>query len=103
MKWPRSVLILCVLIVFGMSLAVPCEDLSETGYGEYETAPYASTVMIADVIPQASDLAQRVPRRPRHRQSTALPLAIAGRNRGSSAPSIAASRVALVLHGTLLC
>jgi hypothetical protein len=43
MRKPRSALLFFVLLVLGLSLAVPAEGLPETAYAESEAAPYAST------------------------------------------------------------
>jgi hypothetical protein len=40
MKWPRSALILFVLLGFSVSLAVPAQDVAETVYDESEGLPY---------------------------------------------------------------
>ena len=40
MRRPYSILVLCVLLGFGMPLAVPAEDVPETAYDESEALPY---------------------------------------------------------------
>ena len=54
MRKPRFALVFFVLLVFGVSLAVPAEDLPETAYDESEGLPYASTPLFSDVISQAA-------------------------------------------------
>ena len=54
MRKPRFALLFFVLLVFGLSLAVPAEDLPETAYDESEGLPYASTPLFSDVISQAA-------------------------------------------------
>ncbi len=45
---------LLVLLAFGMSLAVPAEDVPETPYDESEGQPYESTPAFSGVALQAS-------------------------------------------------
>ena len=54
MRRPCSILVLCVLLGFGVSLAVPAEDLPETAYDESEALPYEGTPVFSFVVPQAS-------------------------------------------------
>ncbi len=53
MKKPRSALVLLLLLVFGVSLAVP-EDVPETAYDESETLPCEGSPVFSIVRPQAS-------------------------------------------------
>ncbi len=46
-----SILILFVLLGFGVSLAVPAEDVPETAYDESEALPYESTPLFSIVVP----------------------------------------------------
>ena len=46
-----SVLVLCVLLGFGVSLAVPAEDVPETAYDESEGLPYEGTPLFSIVVP----------------------------------------------------
>jgi hypothetical protein len=50
---PYSILLLCVLLVFGLSFAIPAEDVPETAYDESEGLPYEGTTPSAAVL-QAS-------------------------------------------------
>lgn len=52
MRRPCFVLILFALLGFGMSLAVPAEDVPETAYDESESLPYEMT------LPQSFDRMQ---------------------------------------------
>jgi hypothetical protein len=45
---------LFVLLGFGVSLAVPAEDVAETAYDESEALPYESTPLFSIEVPQAS-------------------------------------------------
>ena len=45
-----SVLILFVLLGFGVSLAVPAEDVPETAYDESEALPYEGTPLFSIVL-----------------------------------------------------
>jgi hypothetical protein len=50
MSEPRVVLILLVLMSFGLSLAVPAEDVRETAYDESEALPYECTPLFSIVL-----------------------------------------------------
>ncbi len=54
MRKPRCALIFLVLLVLGLSLAVPAEDLPETAYDESETLPFEGTSLFSTEVPQAS-------------------------------------------------
>jgi hypothetical protein len=49
-----SILVLFMLLGFGVSLAVPAEDVPETAYDESEALPYEGTPLFSSVVPQAS-------------------------------------------------
>jgi hypothetical protein len=51
MRRPCFLLILFVLLGFGLSLAVPAEDVPETAYDESEGLPYQSTPVVSIVVP----------------------------------------------------
>jgi hypothetical protein len=51
MKRASSILVLFVLLAFGVSLAVPAEDVAETGYDESETLPYENNPPVSIVVP----------------------------------------------------
>ena len=53
MRRPCSILIFFVLLGFGVSLAVPAEDVPETAYDESEGLPYEGTPPFSSVGPQA--------------------------------------------------
>lgn len=55
MRKPRSVLIFLLLLGFGLSLAVPAEDVPETPYDESETLPYERTPLFSITVTQPSD------------------------------------------------
>ncbi len=54
MREPRSVLVLLLLLVFGVSVVVPAEDVPETPYDESEQLPYEGTPLFSMAIPEAS-------------------------------------------------
>jgi len=54
MRKLRFLLILFELLGFGVSLAVPAEDLPETSYDESEVLPYEGTPLFSISLPQAS-------------------------------------------------
>ncbi len=51
MRRPFFVLILFVILGFGLSLAVPAEDVPETAYDESEGVPYEGTPRFSIVLP----------------------------------------------------
>jgi len=53
MRKPRSILVLLLLLAFGVSLAVPPDDMPETTYDESETLPYEGTPQFSMVALQA--------------------------------------------------
>jgi hypothetical protein len=55
MRRSRSVLVLFVGLVFGLSFAIPAEDIPETLYDESESLPYESALPLSIVL-QESDL-----------------------------------------------
>ena len=59
MRKPWSVLIIFVLLAFGVSLAVPAEDVPETTYDESEALPYEGTPLFSSTLSQP--VASRVP------------------------------------------
>jgi len=50
MNWPCSILVLLVLVAFGMSLAVPAEDVPETAYDESEALPCECTPVVSIAV-----------------------------------------------------
>jgi len=54
MRKPRSVLVLLLLLVFGVSVVLPAEDLPETPYDESEALPYVGTLLFSIALPQPS-------------------------------------------------
>ncbi len=53
MRKPGSILLLCVLLGFGVSVVVPAEDVAETAYDESEAPPYVSTSVFSIAVPKA--------------------------------------------------
>ena len=52
MRKPCSILFLCVLVGFGVSVAVPAEDMPETAYDESEAVPFVSTPVFSLAVPK---------------------------------------------------
>ena len=92
-----------MLLVLGLSLAVPAEDLPETAYAESEAAPYASTSLFSNLISQAAASATG-PAGSAIRLRSGIPFRFAvTRNTGTDRHRSAEERVALALLCTLLC
>jgi hypothetical protein len=51
MRRASSIFVLFVLLAFGLSLAVPVEDLPETAYDESEALLYERTPLFSIVVP----------------------------------------------------
>jgi len=60
MRKASSVLVLFVLLAFGVSLALPAEDVPETAYDESEVLPYECTPLFPSATPKAAAAAQTV-------------------------------------------
>jgi len=69
MRGISTYLVFLVVLILGLSPAVPAEDLPDTAYDESETQPYESNVPISNLMAQTASATQ-----------TALPEAPAGRN-----------------------
>jgi len=54
MRRPTSILVLFVLLGFGVSLAIPAEDVPETPYDESETVAFEGTPLFSIAVPKAS-------------------------------------------------
>ena len=62
MRTPRAALLLIfVLVAFGISLAVPAEDLAGTAYDESETLPCQSPAPAANGVPEATSKEVQTP------------------------------------------
>src|SRR5579871_2479369 len=57
MRKPCSILLLCVLVGFGLSVIVPAEDVPETAYDESEALPYVSTPLVSIAAPKPAGAA----------------------------------------------
>jgi len=74
MRRPSSILVLCVLLSFCVSLAVPAEDVPETAYDESESLPYEGTPLFSIVVPlAAARTTQAVPNSLRHKLAAPSP------------------------------
>ncbi len=103
MRKPRSVLLFFVLLVLGLSLTVPVEDLPETAYDESEASPYETTPLFSTLISQAAASVTGVVRRAVGlRSGTPFRFAVT-RITGTDRHRPAEERVALALLCTLLC
>ena len=103
MKRPCSIFVLLVLLVFGVSLAVPAEDVPETPYDESEALPYEGTPLFSIVAPLgAARIIQVVPKHLHHRPAAPSPFHSA-RGRDTDAHRSGDARITLALLCTLLC
>ncbi len=97
-----SILVLCVLLGFGVSLVVPAEDVAETAYDESESLPYEMTPPLSgDLVQESAPGLQVVPIVPSSLSST--PKHALGRAgyRGLAAHHIPDSLI--ILDQTLRC
>jgi len=60
MRRASSILVLSVLLGFGVSLAVPAEDVPETAYDESESLPFESTPVVSMAAPKTFEEAPAV-------------------------------------------
>jgi hypothetical protein len=103
MRRPCSILILFVLLGFGVSLAVPAEDVPETAYDESEILPYESTPPVSIVVSiGAARTTQAVPRF-LHPRLGAPSFFAPAHVRDTDANRSADARISLALLRTLLC
>lgn len=103
MRRPRSTLILFVLLILGLSLAVPAEDLMETAYDESESLPYQRALLISDLVPRATAATTQAVRSAGQGQF-AGPFRIGAlRINGGDAHRFAKARSAPALLCTFLC
>ena len=103
MRKPCSALLFFVLLVLGLSLIGPVEDLPETPYDESEALPYESTPGISEVLPQGSaSTTQAVRSRMPCQLDTPFPVS-ARRSSGADSIRLAEAPVTLELLSTLLC
>ncbi len=103
MRKPRSALLFFVLLVLGLSLTVPVEDLPETTYDESEAAPYVSTPLFSNLISQAAASATGAVRRAVDLRSGTPFRFAATRITGTDRHRPAEERLALALLCTLFC
>jgi len=98
-----SILAFCILLAFGLSLAVPAEDVPETAYDESEALPYEGTPVFSTVVPlAAARTTQAVPSSLQPRLG-APSLFTSARVRDTDANRPNDVRTSLALLCTLLC
>jgi hypothetical protein len=103
MRRPFFVLILFVLLGFGLSLAVPAEDVPETAYDESEGLPYEGTPLFSIVVPlAAARTTQALPNSLHPRLGAPSPF-FSARVRDTVANRATDTRISLALLCTLLC
>ena len=60
MSRSRSVLVLFLALIFGLSFTIPAEDIPETPYDESETLPYESIPVFANVVQESAQILRAV-------------------------------------------
>jgi len=96
-------LVLCVLLSFVVSLAVPAEDVPETAYDESEPLPYEGTPLFPTVVPlAAARTTQALPDSLRHNLGAPSPFPVA-RVRDADAHRSADAQALSALLCILLC
>ena len=98
-----SALLFFVLLVLGLSLMAPAEDLPETAYDESEPLPYESNPLISSLMPQAAASATAAERSAPLYQPAASFRITATRINGIAVHRPAEAGLALALLCTLLC
>ena len=101
MRKPCSILLLCLLLGFGVSVVVPAEDVQETAYDESESLPYQSTLFSADLVQESAQAIQVVPIAPRDLFSTPRQALVRAGYRGLAAHHIPDSLI--ILDHSLRC
>ena len=97
-----SILALLVLLVLGLSLAVPRGDLEDTAYDESESLPYEAALALQDVLPRPRMIVTGVERSAAAQLAARLPGAAMWRK--STWPDGSSGQgVALALLCTLVC
>jgi hypothetical protein len=103
MRRPCFILILFVLLGFGLSLAVPAEDVPETAYDESETLPYESTPPVSIVVSLGAARTTHAVPNSLHHKIVAPSLFSSARARDADANRSANAGISLALLCTLLC
>ena len=63
MREPHLFFVLVVVVIMGLSFAVPAEDISETLYDESEPLPYESSAVLSITLPVSVAQASTTPSR----------------------------------------
>lgn len=103
MKKPRSIFVALLLLGFGVSLAVPTEDVPETAYDESEALPYECTSQYSTIIPSAAVRKTPSPLNPFHSDLQALSTYRPAHGRDVGANRFASARALSALLCVLLC
>jgi hypothetical protein len=103
MRMSRSLLILFALLVLGLGLTFPVEDVLDTTYDEYEALPYEATPLFSIASPlTASGMTHAVLNGARLRSDTPFRSAVTASEDMGQHPT-AEARIALAVLCTLLC
>jgi hypothetical protein len=103
MSKPCSIFILCLLLGFGMSVAVPAEDVPETAYDESEGLLYEGTPLFSIVMPLVAVRTTQAVLSSLYPRLGASSLFAPVRVRDTDALRPADTRISLALFCTLLC
>ena len=103
MRRASYILVLFVLLAFGLPLAVPAEDVPETGYDESEAAPYEVTPLFSIVVSKLSARTTQTVLNSLH-QKLGVPSSFSSaRVHENEAQGAIDTRISLALLCTLLC
>jgi hypothetical protein len=102
MRRPGSILIIFVLLAFGMSLAVPAEDVPETAYDESEGLPYEGAPLFSIVVPLVAARTAQAVLISLHKLGAPSPFPLAHFS-DTDANRSADTRISLALFCTLIC
>jgi hypothetical protein len=103
MRRPCSILVLCLLLGFASSPAIPAEDVPETAYDESEGLPYEGTPPFSIMVPLAAVRTTQEKECPFHLKLEVPSLFAPARVHDTDANRLAEARVSLALLCTLLC
>jgi len=103
MRKPRYAVILFVLLVFGLSLGFPVEDIEETLYDESATPPYEGVTLFSIAAPPVAPQTTKQALNLSQSKLSTSSLFSAAAVYGANANRTASTRPLLAVFCTLLC